>query len=238
MRINVSLMTNAMPVSYRMMFVSFIKEAVRLGNQAFYERLYLSELNQPKPYTFSVYLANFKKDRDTFHVDHANITISSSDTIFMVHLLNGLQQMDKHHYHNWELHIGKIHVLKEKTITSTRTLFSTLSPILVENQLKKPLLITDDDFEQELNAIVNRQFTSLYGRGLYQPIKIIGHKLKKQVVQETNSVAKGQKLFFTCQSGQLILEGDVQDLFLLYQDGLALRKSQGFGTLEVVSSYD
>lgn len=221
-----------------MMVVSLIKEAVRKGDERLYERLYYSSLSQPKPYTFSVYLSNFKKEGDTFLVDYVTVTISSSDTIFMVHLLNGLQQMDKHFYQDSDFQVGKIQVLKERSIISNRVVFTTLSPFLVENEKGKPLLITDDEFEKELNSIVNRQFISLYGRSLYQPIKIIAHRLKKQVIQETNSGAKGQVLFFTAQKGQLLLEGNIKDLHLLYQDGMSLRKSQGFGTLEVIRSDD
>lgn len=238
MRIKLQLKTKQIPVHYRMLFVSFVKEAIKTADEDLYNKLYVKSKQSPKKYSFAIYLAQFQKKENVFEVDGITMTISSSDPLIAVAMINGFQQMDSFIYKNWQIDIEKIEFVKEKIITSNCVKFATLSPILLENKEKRPLLINDNQYEDEMNFICNQQFLAQYGRKLKRPLKIIAHDLKKQVIQESNRDASGRTLFFTGQKGFITLEGDIEDLTLLYQDGMLLRKSQGWGNLDVVMSYE
>lgn len=237
MRIKVHLKTNQLPVSYRMFFVAMVKEAINRGDGQLYQQLFIENISQPKKYTFAIYLINFKKKDTIFEVDGATMTISSSDPYISIALINGFQQIATFEHNGWKATLTKLELVKEKMIHSSIVKFETLSPILLEDQNKKPLLITDATFEQEMNVVTNKQFLSTYGRPLKRPLKIVDYAMKKQVVQETNRHANGQTLFFTTQKGWIILEGDVEDLTFIYQDGWLLRSAQGLGSMEVIEQY-
>lgn len=221
-----------------MLFVSLIKEAIKKSDEELHKNLFIDLPSMPKKYSFAVYLLKFKKEDNVFKMNGATMTISSSDPRIAVALINGFQNIEKLNYKNWEIGIEKIELLKEKNINHPCAQFTTLSPILLEDKENKPLLITDKDFEKEMNTVCNRQFQALYGRPLKKTLRIVNYNMKKQVIQETNSGAEGRTLFFTGQKGAITLVGDVEDLQLIYQDGFLNRKSQGWGNLDVVSSFE
>lgn len=237
MELRIYFKVDVLPITYRMLFVSCIKEAIKIGNEQLYQELYCDTKAKPKKYSFAIYLSNMKKKENVFEMDWASMTISSSDPLIAVALINGFQAMKKFTYQQWNLEVKKIELMKEKNINHSTVKFITLSPILLENKDKKPILITDPSFEEEMNRICNMQFLSQYGRPLKKPLKIIDYKMKKQVVQETNSHAGGQTLYYTCQKGTITIQGDIEDLQLIYQDGFIKKKSQGFGKLEVIDKY-
>lgn len=221
-----------------MFFVAMVKEAVKRGDGQLYQQLFIENVSQPKKYTFALYLLNFQKRETVFEVDGATMTISSSEPRIAVALINGLQQLDTFEHNGWKVTLTKLELIKEKMLHSSIVKFQTLSPLLLEDQNKKPLLITDDAFEHEMNVVTNKQFLATYGRPLKRPLKIIDYAMKKQVIQETNRHTNGQTLFFTGQKGCITLEGDVEDLKFIYQDGWLLRSAQGWGTMEVVEQYE
>ncbi|WP_332646996.1 CRISPR-associated endoribonuclease Cas6 [Lysinibacillus sp. 54212] len=238
MRIKIHIDTRVLPLKYRMLFLSLIKEAIRQGDEELYHELFKENLHQAKKYSYAVFLKNFKNQKDLLHVEGATLTITSSDPHISVALINGFQQI--HHFtsHNYELNITKIDLLKEQKITTSIVKFKTLNTLLLEDKEDKPLLIDNHRFEDELNFVCNRQFESQFGRPLKNPLKILAYNMKKQVIQESNRHADGKTLYYTGQKGEFVLSGDPTDLQLIYQTGLANRKSQGFGTLEVVQCYD
>lgn len=238
MRIKLTLSTRQLPVHYRMLFVSLIKEAIKKSDEELYKNLYIDLPSMPKKYSFAIYLSNFKKEKDVFDVDGATMTISSSDPRIAVALINGFQNIKKFNYKNWKMEIEKLELLKEKKINHPYVQFTTLSPILLEDKENKPLLIKDNDFEKEMNIVCNQQFQALYGRALKRTLKIVNYNMRKQVIQESNSGAEGRTLFFTGQRGTITLVGAKEDLQLIYQDGFLNRKSQGWGNLDVVSSFE
>ena len=238
MRIKVHIDTKMLNLKYRMLFLSLIKEAIQQGDEELYHQLFVEKLHQPKKYSYAVFLKNFKKQNELLHVDGATLTITSSDPHISVALINGFQQLQHFTSHNYQLEISKIELLKEKKINTSVVKFKTLNALLLEDKEDKPLLIDNPQFETELNFVSNRQFEAQFGRPLKSPLKILAYNMKKQVIQESNRHADGETLYYTGQKGEFVLSGDPVDLQLIYQTGLANRKSQGFGTLEVIQCYD
>lgn len=233
MRIRIDIGVKRLPITYRMLFVSLIKEAIKKGNGPLYHHLYEEKVNQPKKYSFAVYLSNFQIEENLIELDGVKMTVSSSDPEIAVALINGFQQIETLDYREWQMTINRIELVKEKAINHPIVRFKTQSPILLEDKQKKPLLLSDANFEEEMNFVTNQQFVAQYGRPLHQPLKIIEHRMKKQVIKEKNHATKGEQLFFTGQKGMIELEGHIEDLKLIYQDGFLCRKSQGLGSLEV-----
>lgn len=235
MRFKILLDVQKVPQSYRMYLLSFIKDMIRKGDDELYCQLY-DDIKKPKPFTFSFYMNNFTLDEQSkeYRMKNATLTFSTSNPQLGVAFFNGLSQTEAFQHPEYPFNITNKQIGREIIIKSHVNTFTILNALLVEDKTKKPLLITNPNFEQELNIITNKQFQLLYGRSLHEPLKIYGHRLKKQVIKETNRHANGKTLFYTAQKGEIILQGHPDDLQLIYQDGLGLRRSQGFGMMEVI----
>ena len=235
MRFKILLEVQKVPQTYRMYLLSFVKEMIRKGDEELYARLY-DGTKKPKPFTFSFYMNDFQLQQETqqYVMKNATFTFSTSDPHIGVAFFNGLSQTQTFEHPEYPLKITSKQIGREIPITSHVITFSILNALLLENKQKKPILFTNPDFEQELNIITNKQFQAMYDRELFEPLKIYGHRLKKQVIKETNRHADGKTLYYTAQKGDIMLQGHPEDLKLIYQDGLGLRRSQCFGCLEVI----
>lgn len=237
MRLKIQLAIQKVPQHYRMYLLSFIKKTMRLGDEQLYEDLYGAG-KKPKCLTFSFYMTQFKHVDSEYHMKNATLTFSTSDARVAVAFINGISQTKRFEHPDYPFNIQSIQISNEKSICTNVVKFTTLSPILLEDKQGKPILINDAAYEQELNIVTNKKFESLYGRKLIEPIQIISHNLRKQVIKESNRHADGKTLFYTAQKGEITLKGHSDDLKLLYMDGILNRSAQGFGTLEVVNCYE
>ena len=223
------------PVCYRMMLLSLIKQGIHQSDSALYETLY-QEKQVAKKLTFSLFMnhLNYLKEVNRFEFDGAVLTISSSDVLFMSKLLNGLSYVKTYRYKNqYVLSIFKIELENLKTITGNKATFTTMSPILIEDKNAKPVLVTADNFVEELNTYTNIRFQSLYGRELKNPLVLAEHQFKKRVIKEVSHMDDERILTYTTQGGSFTLQGDSEDLRLIYLDGLGKRTGQGFGCLHL-----
>lgn len=235
MRILIQLDVKKLPQQYRMILLAFIKEMLRKGDSELYSHLYNSNERKPKKLTYSLYMRDFKLNEGAYIMKGATLTFSTSDPRIGVAFMNGLMGTKTFKYsENIIFNVQSINLENEVNIQHTVGEFKVLNGLLVENTQKKPLLVTDLDFEKELNYIMNRKFEALYGRKLKSSIEIVDHRLKKIVVQETNRHAKGVRLYYTGQKGTITLKGHHEDLTLMLQDGLGLRTSSGWGTLSYI----
>lgn len=233
MRFNISLGIKRLPQHYRMLLLAFIKEMIRKGDAPLYDRLY-NFGKKPKCLTYSLYMKNFQLSEGNYYMQSAMLIFSTSDVNIGMAFNNGIVDTKYFKHGEYRLEINQTTLSKEYLIKSNQVTFKILNGLLIENKEKTPLLIGNKEFEKEFNFIINQTFISLYNRNLFEPIKIVNHELKKIVVQETNRHAGGRTLYFTGQRGTMTLEGHKDDLRLIYLDGIGLRSSSGWGTLEVV----
>lgn len=133
--------------------------------------------------------------------------------------------------------IDKIEYSKQKIIDSDEILFKTVSPILIENEIKKAILLTDDSVNKHINFNLKRIF-SLLDLNLKKTIEIIPVSVNKQIIKHTfsnllkcNSTLPYLNLHTT--EGVFIMKGDKIDLDIIRNIGLGNRTSQGFGMIEV-----
>jgi CRISPR-associated endoribonuclease Cas6 len=236
MRISCFFKTEKLPISYRMAFVSVIKEALRMSDESYYVHLY--EKQSTKPFVFSTYLKNFRFTNNEIQLDGVTLTVSSPDLEFLLHLYNGLQKRSKFSYKQYLLVKEKMNMVKEKRVTSPTVVFRTLSPMLVEDENGGPVCPDDPSYEAHVNYLANIILEQYRGKGLCVPLAVRPLRFKKVVVKESNhefasTYGDGQFLYFTAYNGLFALTGHPEDLQLLYQLGLSKRRNQGFGQLEI-----
>lgn len=243
MRLRCEFKTDKMPVSYQMQIVSLIKEALKKINTEYYEKIYKFEgdrLNKKtKNFTFGVFVKDYNLENDIFIVnDKVIINFSSPDYGFMVNLYNGIMEKKVFEYKDFKLENIKISMVQEKKVEKDEVIFSTVSPIVIRSREGKFLNIDDENYLKELNYIANLTIESYRGYGLKSELKVTPISIKKIVVKEeirgfTDKTNK-KYLFVNAYKGLFKIEGDKEDLNLIYQLGLGFRRGSGFGMLDVI----
>lgn len=242
MRLSCEYKTSKLPVANKMMFVSLIKKALMNSNEAYFEKLYHYEDKKNKAtknFTFSLFMKDFKLDGDYFEIGEKVIfNISTPDYEFGINLYNGLLNLNKFTYKEFELNKVKISLIKEKPITERVMTFKTLSPIFIRNKENLCLSPFDSDYLKELNYISNTILRSYRGYGLKEQLDMKVINMKKTVVKEEitgfTDVSGKQYLYVNGYSGTFMLYGDIEDLRDLYMLGLGFKRNQGFGMIEVL----
>ncbi|MFJ8526823.1 CRISPR-associated endoribonuclease Cas6 [Bacillus sp. NPDC094106] len=233
MRLNIKLQTDRFPLSYRMMMVSFIKEALKLSDVAYFQQIYHSS-KANRPFSFGIYVHDYELNETEFHIKgYVGLTVTSPDTQFMLHFYNGLMQMNDFKYKKFNLKRLKVQMINSTNIDRNHVYFKTLAPLLIRDKKAKPILIHEEGFEKELNYISNAVLKDFRGYGLIQPLIFTSKNMKKVVVKEKIH-SDDETLFFTGYQGIFALQGDMEDLKVLSEIGLGFRSSQGFGAVEVV----
>lgn len=233
MRIRIHYKVEKLPIAYRMGIVSLFKEALKISDEQYFSTIYSSN-NQMRPFCFAPYLVEPVIENETIKLKKMSITVSSSDTEFLLHLYNGLNHIQVFNYQGSEWRKEKIKMLREKEISSSTVVFKTLSPLLIEDNTGKPLSPQDHRFQEEFNYYANLMLQELHGRNLIREIRILNHNLKKTVIKEKNqNWDKPGYMYFTAYKGLIQLEGAREDLQFIYRNGVSRRRSQGFGLLEI-----
>lgn len=242
MRLSCEYKTSKLPVANKMMFVSLIKKALSISNEAYCEKLYNygdKKNKVTKNFTFSLFMKDFKLEGDYFEIGEKVIfNISTPDYEFGINLYNGLLKLNHFTYKDFELSKLKISLIKEKPITERIMTFKTLSPIFIKNKENVSLSPIESDYLKELNYISNTILKSYRGYGLKEDLDLKVINMKKTVVKEdikdfTNKT--GDKyLYVNAYSGTFMLYGDSEDLRDLYMLGIGFKRNQGFGMIEVL----
>lgn len=239
MRLSVTYKVSRIPVAYRFVVLSFIKEALNQADSGYYHMLYVENEGKMKPFCTAVYLKDFTYQQDEIHLTSLTINIAAADMTFMLHLFNGLQRLTSYTtpYGVWER--THIQMLQETEIHSDHVHFSTLSPILIEDKQGNPVHPDQVEYATEFGYYAALRIRELTGREPYRPILFQPLTMKRVVIKETNSTfrrsnTESKQLHFTAYRGQFILQGHPADLQFLYQSGVGKRASQSFGMLQYV----
>lgn len=243
MRMSVEYKTDKFPISYQMLVVSLIKQAIKEVDINHYKQMYTYDEckanKKTKDFCFSVFMKEFEKQGDIFTIkDRVIVNISSPDYAFMVNLYNGLLNIDTFKYKDFTLNKVRINLVKEKSISNNVVTLNTLSPIFIQDKNHKALEINDESYERELNYIANETLKSYRGYGLKEQLKFKVLDMKKRVVKEDIRAFREntKKPYYYANSyvGMFRLEGDINDLKDIYMLGVGFKRSQGFGMVEIV----
>lgn len=157
------------------------------------------------------------------------LTVSSHDHAFILHLYNGSQLNKQLQYRKYPVQLVRTQLLPEKKIRNQEVTFQLASPLLIEDKLGKPVTPGSSQYAQELNYISNLAVQAYHNRSLHRPLKVKQHSLRKQVIKENFHQDTNQPLYFTTYKGAIKLEGHPEDLKCLYDCGIGWRTNLGFG---------
>jgi CRISPR-associated endoribonuclease Cas6 len=216
-------------VEYRRGFVSLLKEAIKQANPTCFERYY-SRLHTLKPFTFSLLFPELTgNEGEDFHVgSKAIFSFSTFSPEVMTSVYNGLLRIRDYPIFENKIRLHNIFLRPRSVIVEDRVRFKTMAPVLV-NTKGDPnwyLLPGEKGFEDGLNFSVRevcRVFLGMPDATVeFSPIAI-----RRKVVRHYNMHMQGFVGIFE-------LRGSPEVLDLIYRVGLGVRRSQGFGMLEVV----
>ncbi|MCS7274318.1 MAG: CRISPR-associated endoribonuclease Cas6 [Candidatus Bipolaricaulota bacterium] len=224
-----SLNDQYLPLDYRSGFAALLKESLKDVNEYLFMRYY-AKPHVLKPFTFSVYfpeLAGGEGDRLNVGTK-AVLHFSTSSHELGASIYNGLRQRDSFPLFENRLQLSHIHLQPLIAIRQESAIFKSMAPILVNNKGNADwyLLPGDDGFEEGLSFAVNEIIRSFLG-GVDARVKFNPIRIHRKVVRHYNMNMQG----FT---GIFELRGRSDVLNLIYQVGLGVRRSQGFGMLELV----
>lgn len=233
MRIQFVFSINKLPISYRLGTLSIIKEMIRQGSSKFYNKIFEKNKDKMKPFSHATYINNLKFVENEIHGDKLVLTVSSSSYEFIMYLMNGSQRNTTYKYKDYNLELIQKRLLPKPPEFTSVVTFKTGSPILIEDVNNKPLLIKDNNFEEEFNYYAQLLTKELFNRNLYEPIKIIKASMKKVVIKENVHQSLNNPIYMTANHGLIQLKGSPQDLKIIYENGIGLRRSLGLGLLNV-----
>lgn len=223
------LKNNTLPIDYRRGFISLIKATLNQGENAslLFDRLYSQKTN--KALTFSVYFPEIKgKNENKFVVGgKANLLLSSNDLEIVTNVYNGSFMIKDYPLFNNKISFKKAFFIQKRKITSDSVLFRTKSPLLLNLKGDNLNYITPEHPEY-IKALINNAFTLsetfLNHKPEYINIKV--KQWRKLPVSHYNQT-------MTAIKGIFEIETEPELLQLLYDIGLGVRRSQGFGMLEI-----
>ena len=255
MRLRIEFQVSRVPLLYRNAFMSYFKEALRAspsGEKRFRKLFhYENHTNKaPKPFCFAARFlhdkARFAEEKDAFTLlSPLQLYFSALDTGLFVDFYNGVINRKIYPFQKGDFTLNyplSMMFLREKPILKESALFTTLSPILIEDTSHQPLLPSfegdGERFVKELNYQTDAMLLGIRGEGLRRPLHFQPVHIKKEVVKHAiREREEDSRVYtFTCFSGSFYLEGDPQDLRDIQVLGLGRRRSQGFGMVEVVEA--
>lgn len=233
LRVQLEFEMSTLPIGYRLGMLSIIKEMVRAGSEDYYQNIFQINKRKIKPFSYSTYIQGLTINHNEVYGNKLHLTISSPSYEFIMYLVNGSQRLKTYQYKDYKLMLKHKRLLPKPPKFSEVVTFTTASPILIENNLGKPLLATDPAFEKEFNYYANIIANEIYQRELFKPLQIIQSVMKKTVLKENLHQDEEQHIYITANQGQLTLKGHSEDLKMLYECGVGRRRSLGLGLLNV-----
>ncbi len=230
-------------IFYRRSILSFIKKVLESEDKEYSDKVFSRK--SFKPFTFCVFFSGISVNGNSIRNDgKAILTVSSGSPDFFIRFNKGLKNFKEYRakHINGSMKIVKTEVVDEDNINSSKQVFRTLSPIIVVNKERHPVLpsglkmngdsfiVYDDEaFTQELRYSLKCIFNGL------PELKFVHKDGKKAVVKHLVGPSDKEKVIkIVAYQGIFTLEADPYVLNEIYRYGLGFRRYQGFGCLEVV----
>jgi CRISPR-associated endoribonuclease Cas6 len=233
MRLQVSarLSKSVLPLDYRSGFASLLKEALHKANPLLFDRYY-GRQHVLKPFTFSVYFPGLRGcEADRISVgQEAILHFSTASQELLIAIYNGLLEQVGTPYPLFDNNIivQSIYLKPRMVIRESHGVFKTLAPVLVNTKgaANWYLLPEDAGFKEGLQ-FATRELARVFLGSTDVSVEFRPINVRRKVVRHYNMDMQGFVGIFE-------LRGDPALLNLLYNIGLGVRRSQGFGMLELV----
>ena len=228
------------PTGYRRNIMSLIKEGIKNHNPEIYEEYWGKKPeNKTKPFTFSVHIpaARAKKGKKgllEFDTPFIRLHVSSADTAFLMYIYNGLVNTSDYTPFDTPIRLGRFSLEIEKNITGSSILFKILSPVVVrkiENKKGRGYLTCEDEgFDEALFFGIKNLCGHYLEPGFElrrEDFSLSTEQCKKTIISHYNEAV-------SATSGIIGISAPGEVLDLVYRAGIGVKRSQGFGMVEVV----
>lgn len=225
---------------YRSIFMSLIKHVFSNHDPVLFTNLYGTEEQKRKvnkPFTFSVWFPQYSgiEGNKILCGNKISLLFSSDDETLVTAFYNGLREKRKITIgENYPItfELEHIHLLPHKRINTNKVLFKTISPILVNDKGNNLDYIspTKPEFAKAFKEIIAIQANSFQIPCTAEMIEFEINAMKKLPLSHYNQT-------MTSWLGEFVLQAPANVLQLVYDTGIGVRRSQGFGMLEIKKQY-
>jgi len=232
--------TNWLVKDYRSIFMALIKNAFMKYDPVIYANLYGTEEQKRKvnkPFTFSVKFPQYKGIEGNKIVcgNQVSMIFSSDEETLVTAFYNGLKAQQQIIIgEKFPITFNLIHVqlLPFKKITTNKANFKTISPILVNDKGNNLDYLSpmQPEFSRAFKFIIAEQARQFQIPCTEEMIEFEIHSMKKLPLTH-------YKQTMTSWLGEFSLEAPSNVLQLVYDIGIGVRRSQGFGMLNIVKKY-
>lgn len=232
LKLDFEIKEEAIPRNYGRGFLSLIKKMIEVTDPLLFYDYY--EQHKLKPFTFGVYFPNLNgNDKDRINVGNkAVLNFSTSSSQLAINIYNGFLKIGEHFWLNNCSSITfkpiRAFLNKQTVITKNEHCFKTLSPFLINNDgnSNEFLLPGENGFMEGFEFALNECAKKFLGMNEkvefeFEPIDMKMHVLYHYKKMPTNK-------------GVFRLKADPKILQMVYDIGIGVHRSQGFGMLEVV----
>lgn len=218
---------NKLPRDYLRGFMSLVKEIIKKEDSFLFEQYF--KKHKLKPFTFGVYFPELKgNDGEMLNVgSKLKFNFSTSSLELVTYFYNGYQKIKDYPIFNNKISPKHFTLHKNLAIIKGEIIFKTLSPFLVNNlgESNKFLFPYEDGFMEGLKFSVNECVKEFLG--------------KEKIEIEFEPLAMKRKVIYHYQKmptnvGVFKLKAEPEVLKMIYDIGIGVHRSQGFGMLEVV----
>lgn len=232
LKLDFEIKEEVIPKNYGRGFISLIKKMIEVTDPLLFYDYY--EQHKLKPFTFGVYFPNLKgNDGDKINVGNKVVmNFSTSSFQLATNIYNGFLKVGEHFWQNNGSSVTfiplKAFLHQQKRITKNEHWFKTLSPFLINNigDSNVFLLTGEKGFMEGLTFSLNECAKEFL-------------RMKENVEFEFESIDMKRKVIYHYQKmptniGVFRLKAAPEILQMVYDIGIGVHRSQGFGLLEVV----
>lgn len=238
--LNFELKNNIIPIEYRRVILSYIKNALHQCNGGKYYEDFFKNTKQ-KDYCFSVILPKCKFDKNTIQLEKSELkvifSISDSKKLGLILFSSFIAQKNK----PYPLSNNNIMILRSinrelsEIITSNKVIFKTVtgSGLCIRDHNKENnediyYIYSNDKFKEKTKIVLHNQLANAG----FNEVEI--NNVDINPIQCRKVIVKHYKRYIDVTIGMIEVSGDKKILQYFYDTGFGSRKSEGFGMLNLV----
>lgn len=223
---------DVIPKNYGRGFISLIKKLIENTDQLLFNDYY--NQHKLKPFTFGTYFPQLQgNENDKLKVGNVVIiNFSTSSIQLATNIYNGFIKTPEHYWRNNGSSITlkplKAFLNKRTTIIKNEHWFKTLSPFIISNEGESNefLLPGEDGFMEGLQFSLNECAKEFLGVDEKIEFEFEAVNMKRHVIYHYKKMPTNKGIFR--------MKAEPEILQMVYDIGIGVHRSQGFGLLEVV----
>ena len=244
MRFSVELLleNETLPKDKNRIILSLLKSCFSSYNQEYYEGLYEEKdnKNKIKDFTFALYMQNCRFTRDDIIIPDKKVILNfsaySPEDGIMFYNSFLTNKGKKQSIHNNSITIGKITLVKEKTIFDQQVIFKTMSPIVTREH-------GGDNKKTWYHSLDTEEGQAIFMKNLeHQLVDVFGERvlpdfeeIRVEVASDIRKVkVKNYGIEVHSNIGKIRIKAQPYILDYLYKAGIGGKRGSGFGMVDIV----